>query len=210
MAVGNSASNEGSTQSVNEQESKHAAATTKESGIEQMLETLIFNARWSLVVFYFLLVVSLLAFAAKFVTVFWHYITHIFEFAETETLIEVLGIVDMTLLANLILIVIFSGYENFVSVIGAAVENPDRPKWMGEVDFAGLKLKLIGSMVALSGIKLLGVFLSIPDDHSDGPGGWTTSDTHLAWMVGIHLTFVFTGVFYAWSERLAHKPGGGH
>jgi len=141
-------------------------APKNESKIENMLETLIFNARWILVVFYVVLVISLLAFAAKFATIFWHYITHIFDFNETETLIELLGIVDMTLLANLILIVIFSGYENFVSVIGAAVSNPDRPKWMGEVDFAGLKLKLIGSMVALSGIKLLGVFLSIPLDQA--------------------------------------------
>lgn len=195
---------------MNERDTKATKSKDQESGIEQLLETLIFNSRWILVVFYFLLVVSLLGFAAKFVTAFWHYITHVFAFAETETLIELLGIVDMTLLANLILIVIFSGYENFVSVIGAAVANPDRPKWMGEVDFSGLKLKLIGSMVALSGIKLLGVFLSIPEDHSSGPGEWTATDSHLAWMVVIHLTFVLTGVLYAWSERLAHKPSGGH
>ena len=181
-----------------------------EAKIENFLETLIFNARWILVVFYVVLVISLLAFAAKFATIFWHYITHIFDFNETETLIELLGIVDMTLLANLILIVIFSGYENFVSVIGAAVSNPDRPKWMGEVDFAGLKLKLIGSMVALSGIKLLGVFLSIPESGNAGAGTWGATDSHLAWLVIIHLTFVITGVLYAWSERLAHKSHGAH
>lgn len=185
-------------------------AKENESKIENFLETLIFNSRWILVVFYVVLVISLLAFALKFATIFWHYITHIFEFSETETLIELLGIVDMTLLANLILIVIFSGYENFVSVIGTAIANPDRPKWMGEVDFAGLKLKLIGSMVALSGIKLLGVFLSIPEGGISGSGEWTAVDSHLAWMVGIHLTFVLTGVLYAWSERLAHKSGGSH
>ena len=178
--------------------------------IENFLEGLIFKARWILVVFYVVLVIALFGFAAKFATIFWHYITHVFELAETETLIELLGLVDMTLLANLILIVIFSGYENFVSIIGVAVNSPDRPKWMGEVDFSGLKLKLIGSMVALSGIKLLGTFLSIPAGDSTEPGHWSMHDTHLAWMVIIHLTFVVTGVLYAWSERLAHKPGKGH
>ena len=178
--------------------------------VENLLESLIYKARWILVVFYVVLVVALMGFAAKFVTIFWHYISHVFELAETETLIELLGLVDMTLLANLILIVIFSGYENFVSIIGVAVNSPDRPKWMGEVDFSGLKLKLIGSMVALSGIKLLGTFLSIPAGDSGTSTGWTSHDTHLAWMVVIHLTFVITGVLYAWSERLSHKPGKGH
>ncbi|MEY4761988.1 MAG: hypothetical protein RLZZ200_1844 [Pseudomonadota bacterium] len=178
--------------------------------IETFLESLIYKARWILVVFYLVLVISLVGFAAKFVTIFWHYISHVFVLGETETLIELLGLVDMTLLANLILIVIFSGYENFVSIIGVAVNSPDRPKWMGEVDFSGLKLKLIGSMVALSGIKLLGTFLSIPASDIDSAGGWTSNDTRLAWMVTIHLTFVVTGVLYAWSEKLSHRPGKGH
>lgn len=179
--------------------------------LEHVLESLIFKARWILVVFYVVLVVALFGFAAKFATIFWHYITHVFALAETETLIELLGLVDMTLLANLILIVIFSGYENFVSIIGVAVNSPDRPKWMGEVDFSGLKLKLIGSMVALSGIKLLGTFLSIPVSADTMEAArWTSHDTHLAWMVVIHLTFVVTGVLYAWSERLSHRPGKGH
>lgn len=181
-------------------------APSRSHAIEHALEVIIFNARWILVVFYVALAVSLLAFAVKFATIFWHYLTHLFELSEAQTLIETLGLVDMTLLANLILIVIFSGYENFVSVIGAAVDSPDRPKWMGEVDFSGLKLKLIGSMVALSGIKLLGSFLAIPDGDATVAGQWTGADTHFAWMVIIHLTFVVTGVLYAWSERLAHKP----
>lgn len=103
----------------------------------------------------------------------------------------------MTLLGNLMIIVIFSGYENFVSVIGVAQESPDRPKWMGDVDFAGLKLKLIGSIVALSGINLLGVFLNM--EHNK----WTNEQ--LAWMVGIHITFMVTGVMFAMSEKIAEK-----
>jgi uncharacterized protein (TIGR00645 family) len=113
---------------------------------------------------------------------------------ETNMLLDILGLIDMTLLGNLMILVIFSGYENFVSKIGIASNSVDRPSWMGEVDFAGLKLKLIGSIVALSGINLLGAFLNLKD--------W--SNEKLGWMVGIHMAFVFTAVLFAVSEKIAH------
>ena len=104
-----------------------------------------------------------------------------------------LSLVDKTLLANLLLLVIFSGYENFVSVIGVARRSTDRPKWMGGVDFASLKLKLIGSIVALSGINLLAAFLEIE----------TANKVDLAWQIGLHVVFLFTGVLFALSEKIA-------
>jgi uncharacterized protein (TIGR00645 family) len=110
---------------------------------------------------------------------------------DAEFLTGVLGLVDKTLLANLMILVIFSGYENFVSVIGAAKNSDDRPSWMGEVDFAELKLKLIGSIIALSGIILLASFLEISSTNKDD----------LGWMIGIHLVFVVTGLLFALSER---------
>ena len=106
-------------------------------------------------------------------------------------------IVGMSETDTLLILVIFSGYENFVSLIGVAQGSPDRPRWMGDVDFAGLKLKLIGSIVALSGINLLGAFLNLKN--------WSPQD--LGWMVGIHLTFVVTGVLFALSEKIGHKNG---
>jgi uncharacterized protein (TIGR00645 family) len=90
-----------------------------------------------------------------------------------------------------LILIIFSGYENFVSIIGVAKNSADRPKWMGGIDFAGLKLKLIGSLVALSAINLLAAFLEID----------SVSKENLGWMIGIHLTFVFTGLIFAYSER---------
>lgn len=119
-------------------------------------------------------------------------------------LIALLSLVDMTLLATLILVIVFSGYENFVSVIGVAQDSPDRHKRMGEVAFRGLKLKVIGSMVALSGVKLPGIFLGIELDVTPIYLGWTSNDTHLAWMIGVYLIFVVTGVLFALSENLGH------
>ncbi len=162
--------------------------------IEELIERFIFGSRWILAPFYVLMVFALAALGVKFASEFWHFLTILMSATETETLLGILGLIDKVLLANLLILVIFSGYENFVSVIGVAKTSEDRPKWMGEVDFAGLKLKLIGSIVALSGINLLGAFLDIKGhDQSE-----------LGWMVGIHITFVITGVLYSMSEKLWH------
>lgn len=160
--------------------------------IEKSLEQLIFNSRWILTIFYVFLVFALVILAIKFLQEFAHFSLSFWDASEAEFLTSVLALVDKTLLANLLILVIFSGYENFVSVIGAAKDSDDRPRWMGEVDFAGLKLKLIGSIVALSGINLLAAFLEIS----------TTNKENLGWMIGIHLVFVITGVLFALSERV--------
>lgn len=168
---------------------------SKNFSIENALEAFIFHSRWILVVFYVSLAIALAELCLKFLQHFYHLTTDIFSLSETDTLLGILALVDMTMLANLLILVIFSGYENFVSVIGIAQDSPDRPKWMGGVDFAGLKLKLIGSIVALSGIYLLSAFLNIK----------SFSHEELAWMIGMHLTFVITGVLFALSEKIAHK-----
>jgi len=111
------------------------------SSIENFLEAFIFHSRWILAIFYLVLVLSLVGLCIKFLQHFYHFSTDIFEMSETDTLLAILGLVDMTMLANLLILVIFSGYENFVSIIGVAQESQDRPKWMGGIDFAGLKLK---------------------------------------------------------------------
>lgn len=164
---------------------------------EALIEAFIFSSRWILALFYVGLVFALFGLGIKFIQHFYRFSIDLIHLDDTETLLGILGLVDMTLLGNLMIIVIFSGYENFVSVIGVAQESPDRPKWMGDVDFAGLKLKLIGSIVALSGINLLGVFLNM--EHNT----WTNEQ--LGWMVGLHVTFMITGVMFAMSEKIAEK-----
>jgi uncharacterized protein (TIGR00645 family) len=159
--------------------------------IEVFVEKLIFRSRWILAFFYLILVATLALVAIKFAKEFAHFVTIFWNASEAEFVTGVLEIVDKTLLGNLLILIIFSGYENFVSIIGAAKLSADRPKWMGGVDFASLKLKLIGSIVALSGINLLAAFLEIE----------TSNKENLGWMVGIHITFVVTGLIFALSER---------
>jgi len=116
-----------------------------------------------------------------------------------DIVLGVLALLDLALLANLILIVIFAGYENFVSKIGAAEGSPDRPHWMGHVDFSGLKIKLIGSLVAISVIELLQDFMKA------GETDWSHMWEAESWRVGLHLTFVLSGVLFAVMDWLADK-----
>ena len=116
-----------------------------------------------------------------------------------EMVLGLLGLLDLTLLGNLILIVIFAGYENFVSKIEVAADDIDRPEWMGSVDFSGLKLKLIGSLVAISVIELLKDFMNAANG---------LDVTEVKWRIAIHLTFVLSGLIFAimdWVSDLTHK-----
>ena len=110
-------------------------------------------------------------------------------------LLFVLHIIDMALIGNLVLMILFAGYENFVSKIGAARDSEDKPAWMGKVDFSGLKLKLVASIVAISGINLLEAFMSL-ELHSD---------RDIRWQVIIHLVFVASGVLLALMDFIASK-----
>jgi uncharacterized protein (TIGR00645 family) len=102
--------------------------------------------------------------------------------------------------ANLVLIVIFSGYENFVSRIEVGDE-ADRPAWMGTLDFSGLKMKLIASIVAISAVALLRAFMGLAER------GVEPDPAKLSWMIGLHLTFILTGVLMALMDWLDHKSG---
>ena len=148
--------------------------------------------------FYLGLVVAL----AVLLVVFFNEAVHEFQHALSMTpegaILMVLSLIDLSLAANLLLIVIFSGYENFVSKIDTA-DHEDRPGWMGTVDFSGLKLKLIASIVAISGIALLRAFLEIHNSHE------AFEPSKLMWMVIVHLTFVVSGVLLALMDYLTSK-----
>ena len=108
--------------------------------IEDALERFIFASRWLLAIFYVGLIGCLFVLAARFVEEFGLFAFHSLSVHETKFLLDILHLVDLTLLANLLPIIIFSGYENFVSIIGVAQKSPDRPKWMGGIDFAFLEI----------------------------------------------------------------------
>lgn len=159
--------------------------------ISGVIEKFIFWSRWLLAPLYVGLVGVLGVLAYKFITEFVRLIQDISSYDEHTFILDLLALLDLVLLANLILIVMFAGYENFVSKIEVAEESVDRPYWMGTVDFSGLKIKLIGSLVAISVIELLKDFIELSvDPHSEVGQGTIMR-------VIIHLTFVVSGVLFA-------------
>ncbi|HGX92172.1 MAG TPA: TIGR00645 family protein [Candidatus Tenderia sp.] len=162
--------------------------------LEHFLEAMIFGSRWLLVPFYIGLVFSIGILLLKFGKEFLHLMSIVMTAPGTDIIVGILTLVDVVLLANLLLIIIFAGYENFVSKIDTA-DHEDRPSWMGKVGFTDLKIKLIGSIVAISGIELLKTFVNVKDYSND----------ELAWTEGIHLTFVFSGVMFALMDWMGTK-----
>ena len=166
---------------------------------ELWLERGIFASRWLMAPFYVGLVLSLAAMLLVFCQELVHALPQIVSgHAEADDAILVaLSLIDLSLAGNLLLIVIFSGYENFVSHID--VGDNDRPDWMGTVDFSGLKMKLIASIVAISAIALLKAFMALTER------GAVLDTAKLTWLVIIHLTFVLSGVFLATMDWIASK-----
>ena len=163
--------------------------------IENTLESSMFASRWFMAPVYVVLSLSLAIIMLKVVQEFIHNLSMFYDMDIRSLLLFVLHILDMALIGNLVLMILFAGYENFVSKIGAAKDSEDKPSWMGKVDFSGLKLKLIGSIVAISGINLLEAFMSLKDH----------TDREIKWQILIHLVFVSSGVLLALMDYIASK-----
>ena len=166
------------------------------SKIEHVLELTIFNSRWLLAPFFLGLIVGIILLLIKFYQELVHLSAQVISAPESDVIIGILALIDITLVSSLLLMIIFSGYEIFVSKIDVA-EHQDRPNWMGKVDFGGLKLKVIGAIVAISAIDLLKTFMTIPESPTP-----ENTDMFL-WKVAIHMTFVLSGVFFALMDRIA-------
>lgn len=185
--------------------------------IEHFLELIIFNSRWLLAPFYLGLVGGILILLVKFGQEFFHLVPSIFSGPESEIILAILTLVDMSLVANLLIIIIFSGYENFVSKIDTR-GHEDRPSWMGKVDFSGLKIKVIASIVAISAIELLKSFVYIGTELSSPAAQsaawvWTAGDKAVMWKIGIHFALVISGVLFAIMDKIAEstpKHGSNH
>jgi uncharacterized protein (TIGR00645 family) len=170
--------------------------------IETALERFLFMSRWLMAPFYIGLVIALVLLLVVFTQEVLHYVPLAFqpmhEKSSSNAILAVLSLVDITLAANLLLIVVFAGYENFVSKLDLEGED-DRPPWMGTVDFSALKIKLIASIVAISAIQLLRFFMQEPV----GVVGMNVEEAR--WRVIIHLTFVLSGVLLALMDWLVGR-----
>ncbi len=166
----------------------------KSGVVERVLERFLFASRWLLAPFFVALALGLVVLLLKMIQASYEFAAHAWTAHEPEVILSLLGLIDLTLTGSLVVIVIFSGYENFVSRIDPA-EHADWPEWMAKIDFTGLKLKLLSSIVAISAIQLLRAFMDVKN----------TGDRELGWYVGIPLVFVVSGLLLAWTDRL-----GGH
>ena len=163
--------------------------------LEDFLERLIFASRWLLAPIYLVLCLSLLFITVKVIQETVNYFPVMLVQDVKGIMLFVLHIVDLVLVGNLVLMIIFAGYENFVSKIHIAEESEDRPTWMGTVDFSELKLKLVASIVTISGINLLAAFMDLSQ----------ISDREIFWMVVVHVVFILSGVLLALMDFVTSK-----
>lgn len=178
-------------------EKPNTSAAARDPFLERAIEHTIFASRWLMAPIYVGLIASLFLLIVIFFRELAHAIPAIMSMEESDVILLILTLVDISLAGNLVLIVLFSGYENFVSKIGPA-QHRDRPVWMGKVDFSGLKSKLIASIVAISAIHLLKIFMDLSK--------YTAHE--LTWYTIIHVSFVFSGLGFAvadWIDAKAHK-----
>ena len=169
---------------------------TQRGWIERALETCMFQSRWLMAPFYLGLILTLPLLLAAFARDFLHLAPKLMAPPPEEIILGVLTLIELSLVANLVIIIVFSGYENFVSKIDTG-DSEDRPSWMGRLDFSGLKMKLIGSIVAISIISLLRAFMVASQE------GGAIDTVRLRWLLLLHLSFLISGCLFAVMDWVA-------
>lgn len=168
---------------------------------ERWLERGLFASRWLMAPIYVGLVLALAALTVVFVEELAGDLPALIREPRADhAIVMALSLIDLSLAGNLVLIIVFSGYENFVSKIDVAA-HLDRPQWMGTLDFTGLKMKVIASIITISAVALLRAFMALAE--ADG----APEPAKLSWLIGLHLTFVLTGVLMAVMDWLGQKSG---
>jgi len=157
--------------------------------LELVIEAVILASRWLLVLFYLGLALALAVYAATFGVKLWDFVSHAFDIDEADAILKMLGLIDAALVASLVVMVIISGYENYVS----RFDDENSVHWLGEIDAGSLKIKVASTIVAISSIHLLQVFLNV---------GTQTAE-HLMWYTLIHLAFVVSALFLAYIDRVS-------
>lgn len=157
--------------------------------LELFVERIILASRWLLVIFYVGLGIALALYAVSFVTKLYKFASQIFTIDEAESILDMLGLIDAALVASLVVMVIISGYENFVSKF----DDEDQVHWLGEIDANSLKIKVASTIVAISSIHLLQIFLNVDKYSSE----------KLMWYTIIHIAFVISALFLAFIDRVS-------
>jgi uncharacterized protein (TIGR00645 family) len=174
--------------------------THERSPFERGLGLWLFRSRWLMAPFYLGLVFALAMLLVAFILDIVHECADLPSFSAERAIAMVLLLIDLSLVGNLLVIVIFSGFENFVAKI-KTTGDADRPEWMGTIDFSGMKMKLISSIVAISTVALLRAFIDLTTVEE----GEVVESNRLAWLLGIHGALVVTGVLFALMDYLASR-----
>lgn len=162
--------------------------------LEEFFEGIFFKTRWALVPGYVVLIVSLALLVYKTVLETWQLLLDLPAIDENGTVVRVLGVVDIVLVMNLVLMVIFVGYVNFVSKIHFH-QSEDKPQWLDKLSYSGLKVQMMGSILAISSVKMLRAYFSV-----GSPDGMSKGD--LQWLAIIYATFIFALMCVAVTNRL--------
>lgn len=163
--------------------------------LELFVENIILASRWLLVVFYLGLAVALGIYAVSFLFKLVSFAGDVTQLNDTDTILKMLGLIDAALVASLVVMVIISGYENFVSRFD---NNNGEVHWLGTIDAGSLKIKVASTIVAISSIHLLQVFLNSAQ----------YTNAQLMWLTIIHLAFVVSALFLAYIDKLSGKNKG--
>lgn len=161
---------------------------------ERIFEKIIFASRWLQAPLYAGLILGGMLYAYKFLMELIHLLVSINEISESELMLGVLTLVDITMVANLLIMVIIGGYSTFVSRMDID-GHEDKPEWLQKVDAGTLKVKLAGSLVGVSGIHLLQTFINIQNNDPK----------HVMWQVIIHVVFLCSSIMLAYSEKILHE-----
>jgi uncharacterized protein (TIGR00645 family) len=160
--------------------------------IEHFIENIILASRWLLVVFYLGLTVALGLYCVSFVRKLWEYFSKVMVLEETDAILKILSLIDASLVASLVVMVIISGYENFVSRFDNVDENQTELTWLGKIDAGSLKIKVASTIVAISSIHLLQIFLNANQYSND----------KMMWLTIIHMAFVFSALLLAYIDKV--------
>lgn len=164
------------------------------SRVEHVFETIVFASRWIQAPLYGGLIVAELLYAYKFLVELWQMLRHIDQQQETAFMLGVLGLIDVTMVANLLTMVIIGGYATFVSKLDLE-GHADRPDWLTHIDPGTIKIKLAASLIGISSIHLLKSFVDIANENPE----------HVKWKIFIHLTFLGSAILLAWTDKIMQK-----
>jgi len=169
------------------------------SRFEHVFETVVFASRWIQAPLYAGLIIAECLYAYKFLTELWSMVHDLRELTETIFMLGILSLIDITMVANLLTMVVIGGYATFVSKLDLEGHR-DKPDWLTHVDPGTIKVKLAASLIGISSIHLLKAFVNVAN----------VSTEHIKWQIFIHMTFLASAILLAWTDRLMQKDKGKH